>query len=506
MKWISSACGKAAACLILLCLTGTDAPAENAPAGPTVSLYANRGLSETVSARTMGAGRLSFNLTGAWYGQEISIPSAPNQGADIITGTGACSFAVNNYFDVFGAVSGFGSLNFDNPVTSGLGTVAGGVQGALPLPADLPFFAGAQLAVLAGTSSDQINRNNADGYNYFETRAGYDFSGKLLQSLIFGSETRSIQIHLNEGLVSSLEKDKNNLLLLALGLQGNLNKYFAAGLEVNSRAFISHYSPRTDPLWITPSVQVRTPYSFNFLFGVDVSVSTDRVSPDAIRALEPYRLFSSLAFSFDLLASKREKKLAEEREDAAKKAELEEQMRESQRTAESLTLQKEQEHSRADSLARKLAQSVALLEARRKLDEEKSKRTDVEKQFLQSGAMLLDALTFDADRTTISSGSRIYLGVIAAMLKKYPRLKIEVAGNTDNAGKASTNLLLSQAQAEAVSAFMVQTVPELGGMLTAKGYGQTLPKANNRTSEGRKANRRVELHVLNKDALNEYYP
>ena len=38
-------------------------------------------------------------------------------------------------------------------------------------------------------------------------------------------------------------------------------------------------------------------------------------------------------------------------------------------------------------------------------------------------------------------------------------------------------------------------------MLTAKGYGESMPKADNKTADGRKLNRRTELQVLNKEAL-----
>jgi OOP family OmpA-OmpF porin len=90
------------------------------------------------------------------------------------------------------------------------------------------------------------------------------------------------------------------------------------------------------------------------------------------------------------------------------------------------------------------------------------------------------------------------------MLVKYPKLQIQVAGHTDNVGSAAFNMNLSQGRAEAVRVYMISVAPELGNHLTAKGYGLTLPKATNATAEGRTMNRRTELQVLNKDALQEY--
>jgi outer membrane protein OmpA-like peptidoglycan-associated protein len=53
---------------------------------------------------------------------------------------------------------------------------------------------------------------------------------------------------------------------------------------------------------------------------------------------------------------------------------------------------------------------------------------------------------------------------------------------------------------------MVNTEPSLAQMLTARGYGSTVPKADNKTAGGRELNRRVELKVLNPDVLKDYNP
>jgi outer membrane protein OmpA-like peptidoglycan-associated protein len=63
---------------------------------------------------------------------------------------------------------------------------------------------------------------------------------------------------------------------------------------------------------------------------------------------------------------------------------------------------------------------------------------------------------------------------------------------------------LSQGRAMSVMAYMQSQQSDLAGRLTAKGYGESMAKADNTTAEGRKLNRRTELQVLNKDALREY--
>jgi outer membrane protein OmpA-like peptidoglycan-associated protein len=163
--------------------------------------------------------------------------------------------------------------------------------------------------------------------------------------------------------------------------------------------------------------------------------------------------------------------------------------------------------ARQDSLAmagRASRDSLALNDARSRLEEEKSKRSEMENQLLTTGLLVMDAVYFETGRTEISINSKPYLNMLAKMLTKYPKLRIEVAGHTDNVGSDAYNRNLSQGRAAAVMAYLVAQAPELNGRLTAKGYGEAAPKADNRTADGRKFNRRTELQVLNKDVLKEY--
>jgi Outer membrane protein and related peptidoglycan-associated (lipo)proteins len=111
---------------------------------------------------------------------------------------------------------------------------------------------------------------------------------------------------------------------------------------------------------------------------------------------------------------------------------------------------------------------------------------------------------FETGKTIISINSKPYLNIIGKMLLKYPKLQIEVAGHTDNVGGIDYNVTLSQGRAEAVRAYLVEVAPALNSNLNSHGYGMSMPKADNNTKAGRLANRRVELRVMNKDALQEY--
>jgi OOP family OmpA-OmpF porin len=109
------------------------------------------------------------------------------------------------------------------------------------------------------------------------------------------------------------------------------------------------------------------------------------------------------------------------------------------------------------------------------------------------GRWATQGILFDTGKSNIKPESTPTLKQIAATLKAHPELKIEVQGHTDNVGKPDANLKLSQARAEAVKQALSTEYGVAAGQLTAKGYGDTKPSADNKTAEGRANNRRVEL-------------
>jgi len=172
--------------------------------------------------------------------------------------------------------------------------------------------------------------------------------------------------------------------------------------------------------------------------------------------------------------------------------------------AESMATANKARQDSIDQAARAQQDAAALADARKKLQDEMNKRSDLEKQLLSTGLLVMDAVYFETGKAEISINSKPYLNMLGKMLVKYPKLQIEVAGHTDNVGSDAYNMSLSQARASSVMAYMQSQQSELSGRLTARGYGESMPKSDNTTAEGRKMNRRTELQVLNKDALKEY--
>jgi OOP family OmpA-OmpF porin len=91
----------------------------------------------------------------------------------------------------------------------------------------------------------------------------------------------------------------------------------------------------------------------------------------------------------------------------------------------------------------------------------------------------------------LSGDDRAVLGGVAAVLRS-GTLPVLVAGHADNTGPASVNQALSVRRAQAAVAYLVgEGVP--AARLRAVGYGASRPIADNATTSGRAANRRVEI-------------
>jgi outer membrane protein OmpA-like peptidoglycan-associated protein len=84
---------------------------------------------------------------------------------------------------------------------------------------------------------------------------------------------------------------------------------------------------------------------------------------------------------------------------------------------------------------------------------------------------------------------------IANILAEYPGFRVQVDGHTDSVGKAETNQKLSQTRAEAVVSYLVQKKGVSAKRLSAKGWGDQQPIADNGNEAGRAKNRRVDFTV-----------
>lgn len=104
-------------------------------------------------------------------------------------------------------------------------------------------------------------------------------------------------------------------------------------------------------------------------------------------------------------------------------------------------------------------------------------------------------INFEPGSAQITADGAATLDRIAERMRDCADYPIEVGGHTDSQGREEMNLALSQQRAQAIIvALMDRRV--LTGNLTAVGYGETVPIADNATEAGREANRRIEFRLI----------
>lgn len=101
-------------------------------------------------------------------------------------------------------------------------------------------------------------------------------------------------------------------------------------------------------------------------------------------------------------------------------------------------------------------------------------------------------ITFTPSSAEIATTARPVLDELAKILTACPPMQMEIGGHTDSQGSEGGNQALSQARAEAVLLALQGRRVDISGM-TALGYGEASPIADNETEEGREANRRIEF-------------
>lgn len=111
----------------------------------------------------------------------------------------------------------------------------------------------------------------------------------------------------------------------------------------------------------------------------------------------------------------------------------------------------------------------------------------------EKGSVALRGIQFDTGKATITAESAETLAQVGELLKSDAGLKLEIQGHTDNVGNQAANLKLSQDRAASVKAYLVTNFGIAGDRLTAAGFGDSKPVADNASAEGRAQNRRVEL-------------
>jgi len=103
-------------------------------------------------------------------------------------------------------------------------------------------------------------------------------------------------------------------------------------------------------------------------------------------------------------------------------------------------------------------------------------------------------ILFDSGKHDLKAGALNSLSQMAAIIKKYPENILTIKGYTDNTGKLEKNKMLSEARATAVREELIKGgVPS--NTISVLGMGPENPISDNKSNDGRKANRRVEIEI-----------
>ena len=89
------------------------------------------------------------------------------------------------------------------------------------------------------------------------------------------------------------------------------------------------------------------------------------------------------------------------------------------------------------------------------------------------------------------------LAKVAELIGMHGNRQVLIIGHSDARGDAARNRQLSERRAELVKQILVENFDVAADRMSTQGMGEARPIASNATSQGRRANRRVEVLILN---------
>ena len=109
--------------------------------------------------------------------------------------------------------------------------------------------------------------------------------------------------------------------------------------------------------------------------------------------------------------------------------------------------------------------------------------------------MRLVGLTFESGQSNVDQEYQPLLTKVQDSVEVFPRSQVIVEGHTDSYGSDGTNMALSRTRAESVGQYLNTELGIASFRISAVGYGETRPIANNETPLGRTRNRRIDILI-----------
>ena len=177
--------------------------------------------------------------------------------------------------------------------------------------------------------------------------------------------------------------------------------------------------------------------------------------------------------------------------------------------AEALAARTKAEADARDAQARQEAEALKAKEEASKAEAEQARQAAdaLRAQLLEQFSRILETrdtvrglvvnmadVLFDTARFNLRPAAREKLAKLSGIVLAHPGLRLDVEGHTDSTGSDEFNMKLSEQRAGAVLKYLVEQ-GLADSSLTAKGFGKTMPVADNGSAAGRQQNRRVEIIV-----------
>src|SRR5213080_804032 len=199
---------------------------------------------------------------------------------------------------------------------------------------------------------------------------------------------------------------------------------------------------------------------------------------------------------------------AQAEEDARRRAQAELDQAAAERArAEAQRDQAQAEAARAAALAEQQKAQAETERARRAEEEAIRQKEEMRARLLRQLNQVLETkdtdrgllvsmpdVLFDSGQYTLKPAARERLARISGIILAYPDLKLQIEGYTDILGSDDFNQKLSEKRAAIVRDYLIDANVPLDN-ISARGLGKANPIADNKTSAGRKLNRRVEMIV-----------
>lgn len=109
---------------------------------------------------------------------------------------------------------------------------------------------------------------------------------------------------------------------------------------------------------------------------------------------------------------------------------------------------------------------------------------------------------FNTNKSDINSKSQATLNKLAGVFAEFPDTNILVVGHTDNTGREGYNMTLSKERAYSVTNYLKDKGLS-AERFTTHFFGETQPKFDNSTAEGRSKNRRVNVAIVPNEKMKE---